>query len=214
MRLTRRGLCGAMMAVPGVALAQSFGIPQVPVVVLDRERLYAGSAFGQRILRDIEAASRALQGENRRIEAELSAEEQRLTDQRAATEPAAFRLLADDFDARVEGIRRAQEVKALALTQQAEQAQGVFFEVAGPVLQSLAVEAGALVILDRRSVIASADQIDITALAIARIDARLGEGEGLVAIVDRTVAEGQAGEGGTQPDPDTAPAPDTTPTQD
>lgn len=206
MRLTRRALCLGALVLPGAALAQSLGIPQVPVVVLDRDRLYAGSAFGQRILRDIEAASRALQTENRRIESELSQEEQRLTDQRATMDTAEFRILAQDFDARVEAIRRAQEVKALAITQQAEQAQAVFFEVAGPVLQRLAVEAGALVILDRRSVIASADQIDITDLAIARINAQLGEGEGLVAIVDRNVAEGQAGAGDGQ-QPDDAPAP-------
>lgn len=155
------------------------GSPQSAVVVLDRDALFSRSLFGRRVARDIEAASTALVAENRRIETALETEEKSLTARRDGMEQADFRELAAEFDTRVTGIRDAQDAKARAIAQQGERAQQVFFEQANPVLIALAQETGALVILDRRTVIASADQIDITELARARIDAVLGEGDDL-----------------------------------
>ena len=158
------------------ALAPTQGVPQSAVVVLDRDALFAGSLFGQRVASDIEAALTALAAENARIQAELEAEERALTERRDGMEPTAFRDLATEFDRRVTVIRQTQEAKERAIAQQSERAQQVFFEQANPILVDLARETGALVILDRRTVIASADQVDITEVARARIDAALGEG--------------------------------------
>ncbi|MEM9797062.1 MAG: OmpH family outer membrane protein [Pseudomonadota bacterium] len=166
------GWAGAQEAAPAAPQA-----PRTPVVVLDRDALYGQSLFGQRITRDVDAALRALAAENRRIEAELEAEEQALTDRRPDMDPDAFRDLARDFDERVTEIRRTQDDKERAIAQQSERAQAVFFEEANPILIELVRELGALVILDRRVVIASSEQVDITRQARERIDARLGEGD-------------------------------------
>lgn len=152
------------------------GVPQSAVVVLDRDQLFSTSLFGRRVARDVEAASTELATENRQIEADLEAEEARLTELRATMDPAEFRQLAIDFDARVTDIRRAQDAKGRAITGQIERAQQIFFERINPILVDLAREAGALVILDRRFVVASADQVNITAVAQARVDSILGEG--------------------------------------
>jgi len=173
--------------VPVAAQAPQVEIPRLAIVVLDRDALYTNSLFGQRIRREIEAASQALSLENRRIEAALVAEEQALTDQRAQMDPAAFRAMADEFDTRVEDIRQAQDVKGRALAQQAEQASQLFFEFAGPVLTELAQRTGALVVLDRRTVLAAADQVDITLRAIAEVDRVVGQGPGLEAMMDAQV---------------------------
>ncbi|MGB3689760.1 MAG: OmpH family outer membrane protein [Jannaschia helgolandensis] len=177
---------GSGSAQQAVDPPQAVGVPQSAVVVLDRDTLFSNSLFGRRVARDIETASTELAAENRRIEAELEAEERALTIRRDEMDVVAFRTLADDFDSRVTGIRQAQDAKARAITQQTERAQQIFFERANPVLVDLARETGALVILDRRIVIASADQVDITALAQTRIDAMLGDGSGLL---DRTIPE-------------------------
>lgn len=183
----RAGLLLAALLSAGPAAAQgvpapppSVAVPQSPVVVLDRDALFTQSRFGQRVASDIERTSARLAAENRQIEAALEAEEQALTDRRPAMDPEAFRQLAADFDARVTDIRQTQAAKARAISQQGERAQALFLEKANPILVELARETGALVILDRRLVIASADQVDITALAQERIDAALGDGSGLV----------------------------------
>ncbi|WP_298432635.1 OmpH family outer membrane protein [uncultured Jannaschia sp.] len=185
------------------------GIPQSAVVVLDRDALYQNSRFGQRVARDIEAASDELSQENRAIEAALEAEEQALTARRANETPDAFRQLAAAFDTRVNEIRATQDAKARAITQQNERAQAIFFEQANPVLVDLARETGALVILDRRFVLASSDQVDITALAAERVDAVLGEGEQVETAPPqpRPVPDAPAVPE-ESPAPDVAPAPD------
>ncbi len=158
------------------AQAQQLGLPQSAVLTLASDRLFAESAFGQRIAREIEAESAVLAAENRRIEAELTAEEKELTERRKEMEPDAFRALADAFDVKVQATRVAQDAKAHALNQIGETAQGQFLLAARPVLEALMRETGAGVILERSNVVLSANAIDITDLAIERIDAAIGDG--------------------------------------
>jgi len=84
--------------------------------------------------------------------------------------------LADAFDARVETIRDTQERKARDLTNQAEVARTRFFERAAPILLDIVRARGAAVLMDSRSVLLSAETVDITEDAIDAIDDRLGDG--------------------------------------
>lgn len=147
-----------------------------PILTIDSERLYRDSAFGQRVLGDIEAQTTTLSEDNRRIEAELETEERQLTEQRADMEPEAFRALADAFDARVEVIRREREARGRAIAALLEENRDRFLMAAAPVLEAIMRDAGAAVILEQRSVFVSANAIDITDLAIARMNTVLGDG--------------------------------------
>lgn len=172
-------LCWAV-SLPGMAQAQQDPPPsngfQSPILTIESDRLFTDSLYGQRVTREVEAESAVLSAENRRIEAELTAEEKDLTERRAEMEPDAFRTLADAFDAKVQSIRETQDGKARALAQRAENGRVAFFQSARPVLEQLMRETGATVLLERSSVFLSANATDVTALAIARIDAALGEG--------------------------------------
>ena len=163
-------VCLALSA--GTALAQQ---PQVelppPVLTIDTERLLADSAFGRALTAGVEAAARKLAEENRRIEADLLAEERSLTEQRAGMAPDAFRPLAEAFDEKVQRVRDEQDEKERALVDLREEGRQRFFQEAVPVLSEIVRERGALVLLERRDVFLSADSIDITDLAISRIDA-------------------------------------------
>ncbi|MEQ8368219.1 MAG: OmpH family outer membrane protein [Roseicyclus sp.] len=146
------------------------------IVVLNQERLLSQSLYGQRIQRELEAAGAMLRAENRDIEVRLSDEELRLTELRRTLPIDEFRPMAEEFDDRVEGIRAAQEAKGRALQQQSEAAQARFFEIAFPILLEIVSGRGAAVLMDSRAVLLSADGVDITAEALARIDAEIGEG--------------------------------------
>lgn len=182
----------ALLMLPVAAPAQESGRPSVPgvasasVLVLDFERLFSESAYGRRIARDIEAAGAVIARENRRIEAELTEEERALTERRAEMTPDAFRTLADAFDEKVQRLRREQDAKARRLGARGEAARRVFLDAAQPVLQALMEETGAQVVIERRMVFMSADRIDVTDPAIARIDAAIGEGDGLPPAPDET----------------------------
>ncbi len=179
--------CLAMLALvpvlavglPGAAAAQDFGRVVSPILTLDRDALFARTLYGQRVNREIESASTAMAAETRSIEAALEAEELALTEQRATMEPEAFRALATAFDDKVQALRIEREAVEADFLAQIEAARSDFFARIGPVLGQLVRERGAVLIIDRRAVLLAAADIDITADAIERIDAVLGDGDTL-----------------------------------
>ncbi|MCV6585127.1 MAG: OmpH family outer membrane protein [Marinibacterium sp.] len=166
-----------LLAAPVAAVAQDLGRPvRSPILTVESDRLYSGSDFGRRVAREIEAEGAALAAENREIETELVEEEQMLSERRSEMSPEDFRALADAFDKKVVDIRRIQDAKARRLTQRSDGERVAFLQVARPVLEQLMRESAAAIILERSSVFLSADVTDITDLAIARINAAIGDG--------------------------------------
>lgn len=155
------------------ALAQDIGVQLSPVLVVDSDRVLRASQAGQKITADLEARLQALVAENRRIETELVAEELDLTQKRPTLDPVTFRALADAFNIKVQEIRATQDAKQQELQQLRDAENQSFMNSITPVLAAIARERGALVIVERRSVLLSADSIDITEQAIALINAQI-----------------------------------------
>ena len=158
----------------GPVMAQQVAPPQI--LTLDQERLYAGSQYGRALEAKSQAATLTLATENRRIEADLVAEEAGLTQKRATVTTEVFQGLADAFDAKVQQIRAAQEAKAVALKADHDAGRKQFFDAAVPVLAELMRQFGAYAILNHDSVVLSFDSIDVTDRAIVALDATLGDG--------------------------------------
>ncbi len=196
----RAGCCiAALLLMPEMSMAQT-GQISAPVLTLDQDRLFASSRFGQQLLAEVDTEVKALQAENRKLEADLEAEEKRLTEQRATLSAEDFRLLAEAFDAKVKGIRSARDAKASALAARRDAARKTFFETAIPILAEIMREAGAVAVIDRSAIVLSFDRIDVTDLAVARIDAQLVPEAAKIA--PPAAPETRA------PAPDPAPAPD------
>lgn len=165
-----------MLILPIAAMAQPTGLPASSVLIIDSERLFAQSAFGQRVLAEQQAEAAVLAAEYRRIEAELSEEERALTEQRPGMEPGDFRKVADAFDERVESIRATQEQREVDLVQRGEAERQRFFSELGPVLETVLRESGATVVLEKRTVFASSSALDVTDRILAQADLMLGDG--------------------------------------
>ncbi|MFQ5437867.1 MAG: OmpH family outer membrane protein [Paracoccaceae bacterium] len=169
----------SLAVLAGGALTPSGTLAQTvaqQIFTLDQDRFFINSAFGQRVQQEVKARSEALGTENRRLEDELKAEEQALTEQRPTLDPAAFRTLADAFDKKVEATRAGQAKKASDLNAWAESERQRYFKLAFPELVKLFKETGAVAILDQRAAIIFSEQMDLTARAITRIDAVIGDG--------------------------------------
>lgn len=173
MRSLKMAILALTLAVGAAAKAQD---GQSPILTLDQERLYQETLWGKRAAERIEAASADLSAENRQIEAELTAEEKALTEQRATMEPEAFRAAADAFDAKVIEIRQRQDAKVRLIGQMQDAERQTFFTAAFPVIEEAVRSRGAVAVLDSRAIFLAADAIDITDDLIAEIDAALGEG--------------------------------------
>ena len=176
----RVGGCALVLAIYGAGVrAQDITVqpPQGPaqVLLIDQDRLFSGSVFGQAVGGVIDRVGRDLSAQNREIEDVLTQEEQRLTELRSSLSIEDFRLRAAEFDARVVEIRSEQDAKNRALGAYAEAARQRFLEIMGPILIDLVQRSGAEVLMDRRAVIFARDDIDITDEAIAAIDAALAD---------------------------------------
>ncbi|MCP5039110.1 MAG: OmpH family outer membrane protein [Rhodobacteraceae bacterium] len=156
-------------------LAQDLGQIISPILIIDRERLFSESNFGKGVAALLSEERDRLEAETRLIEAELEAEELALTEARATLSQEEFRASADAFDAKVQMLRAERDDAQEKLVAQIEEAQLRFLEQVNPILARLMQEAGASILMDRRAVIFSATSIDITAQAIARIDAALAQ---------------------------------------
>ena len=200
LRLAAVALTAAIACPNGPAQAQSVGIVQSEILVVDPERLFEDTRLGRSIAGTLQADRDALIARNRKIEAELEAEERALTDLRPDTSPEEFREMADAFDTRVQSIRRESERRVRELERNRDRAPIEFMRQVEPVLVEVMRQAGAVVVMDARSVLLRADVIDITDLVAARIDTAFPLPEGAV---DNSGDTGQS----SAPTPET-PAPD------
>ncbi len=148
-----------------------------PILTIDADRVFQESDFGLRVAQEIEMEGAKLAAENEQISTDLEAEEKKLTEERLVLSAEEFRVLADAFDKKVQRTRQAQAAKGRALNELLDREREVFLTAAAPVLERLMRDAGATVILDRRSVFVSASAVEITDDAIALLNETLGSGE-------------------------------------
>ncbi|MGR3320724.1 MAG: OmpH family outer membrane protein [Pseudooceanicola sp.] len=171
-RIAALCLVGLWPVLAGPAAAQQLGRPvQASILLIDSEQAFAQSRIGRRIADEIESASAELAAENRRIEAELMEEEQRLTEQRQTLPRDEFSTLATEFDEKVRRIRGEQEAKARAIGQRGDAGRREFLLAAQPVLEQIMRETGAVAILETRDVFLGAEAYNITEEVIRRLDA-------------------------------------------
>ncbi|VAV95541.1 hypothetical protein MNBD_ALPHA07-693 [hydrothermal vent metagenome] len=160
----------------GSVMAQDVGVVQSDILVLDPDRLYLETKLGKRIAADLQAERDKLIARNRKVEAELEAEEKALTELRATTTAVEFRALADEFDTKVQEIRRRSERAVRDHEGNLERAPILFMRTIKPILIKLMKDANGVVIMDQRSILLRSDVIDITDVAISRVDEAIGSG--------------------------------------
>ncbi|MDO5622391.1 MAG: OmpH family outer membrane protein [Paracoccus sp. (in: a-proteobacteria)] len=149
---------------------------EVPVLTVDRDRLYLESAWGQRAMADYQAAARELATENDRLAAQLSQEEAALTESRATLPPEEFRSRARAFDERATTVRAERAAALRQLNQDTDNDRAQFLQTIGPVIADEMRRRGAVVMLDQRTVFLSISGIDATEDLIARINTEIGDG--------------------------------------
>ena len=193
---------GALLALPGLALAQQppGDVPPVapelpsrtiqtpadakpltaPILTVDQDVLFAQSDWGKRTQRVLDEQGGKIETENERLAAQLSAEEATLTEQRGTLDPAEFRQLAEAFDTRATEIRRQRAKVVQDLNAWAESDRAAFYRAALPLMGEMMQERGAVAVLDRRTLFVSMDAIDMTQDLVRRLNAELGDGAGTV----------------------------------
>ena len=155
---------------------QTIVVLQSAILTIENEKLFNSSMFGQRIQREFAEAYSALNSENRLKEAELSAEEQKLTELRPTLSREEFTKLADEFDVKAQRIRSEQIAKETEIRARPEQARQEFLRIVRDVIVEIMRERRALAVFEVDDVFIAASSLNITDEAIARIDQLIGDG--------------------------------------
>lgn len=155
---------------PLMGQAQEEELPRSQILTIDSTRLFPETLFGQSILEAIREERIAFAAENREIARAFREEELALTEQRDTLSREEFARLAEDFDARVQAAREERDAQEARLATRGEEQERAFLQQVQPVLTDIMAEAGALVLIEASTVLLRADAIDVTNIAIARID--------------------------------------------
>ena len=132
------------------------------VLFVNQNKLYSESIFGKLLESLFKKESLKLVEQNQKLTKELQLEEQVLTDKWESTPPKDFKFLAEEFNFRVERVRREQKEKADSLSARLEAERKYFFKIVYPILLKFVADNEAYGILDSSVFIVADENLDIT----------------------------------------------------
>ena len=171
MSLLRAFLVWLILALPASAQQTS-----PPILIIDSERLFIETLYGQRLAAELAELAAELQAENDRIVESLTLEERSLTVRRPDMDPEEFRAEAEAFDTKVQEVRRVRDAKNVELQVATAEARSRFEQRVQGIVANMMIERGAAMVMEQRNVVLSVRAANITDDAIVRIDAELGDG--------------------------------------
>jgi len=149
--------------------------PSPKILVIDRATILRQSAAGKDMIAQIDALTKS-------AEAEFKGEDQRLRSDAAAFQQQAAVLAPDVRAARTRDIQgRQQALQKRVQDRQNEIQAGVYKarkqieDTLGPILEQIMAERQANFLFDRNAVVLGTVDVDITALAVQRLDQKLAK---------------------------------------
>jgi outer membrane protein len=174
---------GAPVRAVAAALALAVGFAAVAqaqqILVMSEERILRESAVGQHIATELQRIGQEIQGELAPLGQSIQQENEALTAETSALSEEAIRQRPDlvsrlqtlQQDAQQFELRRRQAQQEIVATERA--AMQPVLETLQGVLQEIVQERGAVLLLDRASVVYAGESIDISASAIERLNQRM-----------------------------------------
>jgi len=158
----------------GSAPALAAPPPAPKVVVLDRVGLLQYSKVGRSVAQQLEALNNQTKANFEAQQKSLVAESQALRTQVAIMAADQRQKKEDAFNAKVRNLEETAQRRAAQIQQAGQVAQAAVAQALGPIVEELVKERGANMVLDKQAVVFSnSNAFDITADAIARLDAKM-----------------------------------------
>ena len=160
-----------LSSLPSGAVGQNRVINKSSVLVLSQDDLFKKSVAGRALLKAFEEKQALLFSEASKVEQDFILEEQKLTDQRLIVTPEDFQVLADEFDSKVEKMRKFRTNKDKKLQQDFIRWRKKFVQIVLPIVRELMAQYEASVVIDTINRGLIYDQnIDVTDIIIKRLD--------------------------------------------
>jgi outer membrane protein len=169
-------VAAAVLVAPQLAFAAPpapTGTPNPKILVIDRAAILRGSVVGQNIMKQVQsltvAAEKMLKGQDVALRQEGASLQQQL----AILSPSVKEAKIKAFQAKQAALQQSVQTQqgliqggVLKARQQVEQALG-------PILQAIMTERGANLLLDRNAVVLGTVDVDVTKVAIDRLNQKL-----------------------------------------
>jgi outer membrane protein len=177
------------------------------IVVIDRQSLLQRSAAGKDIFTQTQTLSKQLETQLRTEEGQLQSEAVQLQQQLAILAADARAQKEKDFTAKQQAFQTRVQQRQAQIQASFNQAARQVEVALDPILQSIMKERGANMGLDRSAVIVATSDVDVTPLALQRLDRALPRVKvDLAPLPAATAAAGPAPAAGKTASPAAAPA--------
>jgi len=143
------------------------------VLVIDRNAILLASKVGKDIVRQVNGYRQSAEKEFRAEGESLQKEGQGLRQQIAILAPDVKNKKIRDFQAKQNAFERKVESRQGLIQGGVYQARKQVEAALGPILQGIMQERGANLLIDRSAVVLGANSMDITPLAVQRLDKKL-----------------------------------------
>jgi Skp family chaperone for outer membrane proteins len=158
---------------PGGAPPPSAAVPAPKILVIDRNAILRASKVGQDIVRQVNALTVSAENEFKNQGQALQKEGQALQQQVAILAPDVKAKKIRDFQAKQVAFQRKVEARQGLIQGGVFQARQKVEQALGPILQGIMQERGANILLDRGAVVLGTVNIDVTSVAVQRLDQKM-----------------------------------------
>jgi outer membrane protein len=148
-------------------------LPPAVVIVIDFQEVLRTSAAARSVQQQLEKTRSAYQEDINKKERDLRAAEQELAQQRTVLAPEAFTQRRRDFETRVADVQRDVNAKKRQLDQAFEQNIQKVREQLIAIVDDLAKETKANLVISKAAVVIVEKKFDLTAEALSRLDKRI-----------------------------------------
>lgn len=174
-----RALGGAVLFTFALALGFGSAASAQSVLVMNEERILRESQVGQHIATRLEAVGAEIQSELQMLGGPIEQENERLNAEVSVLSEEAIQQRPDLIQ-RIQSLQQqaaefeqTRRVRAQELVATERQAMQPVLVILQNVLQEIVAERGATVLLDRSQVVYAAEAVDVTGVAIERMNQRI-----------------------------------------
>ncbi len=177
--VTAAGITASQAAPPANPPAQAnapakpSGVPAPKILVIDRSAILRNSAVGKSIVQQVNAITQQAENEFKGQSTSLRNEEQALQQQLAILAPNVRTQKIKAFQAKQAAFQQKVNQRQLQIQGGVIKARQQVEQALGPILQGIMAERGANLLLDRQAVVLGTVDVDITNVAIDRLNKKL-----------------------------------------
>jgi Skp family chaperone for outer membrane proteins len=147
--------------------------PQPRILVIDRASILRQSAAGKDMIAQVDVLSKSAEAEFKGEEDRLRSDAQALQQQMAVLAPEVRNQKAKEFDVRQQALQKKVQERQNQIQAGVFKSRKQIEDTLGPILEALMAERGANLLFDRNAVVLGTVDVDVTNVAIQRLDQKL-----------------------------------------